>query len=70
MNSLSTIIASIILMGVVVIFLGIGWILTGKSRLRGKGCGYIPSKDNKNNTCGTCGKTTSCKEEEENKEEK
>ncbi|MFZ0566322.1 MAG: hypothetical protein WAM28_09080 [Chlamydiales bacterium] len=67
-NLILTILIAAILMGVVVAALGIGLILTGKSRLK-KGCGMAPSKK-KEGQCPLCGTEKKCEEEkqEENHE--
>lgn len=63
---MTTIVAAILLMGVVVLLLGIGWLLTGKSRLRKGGCGSFPSKNKKgDSSCSTCGSKRSCEEDDE-----
>lgn len=53
-----TIIASVLLMGLVVAGLAIGLILTGKSRLK-RGCGLSPDKKKKeedgDSSCPLCG---------------
>jgi len=54
-NLLFTIIAAIILMGLVITGLAIGLILTGKSRLK-RGCGLSPKKKKDDDTsCPLCG---------------
>lgn len=45
---------------IAVVLLGIGWIITGKPRLRGGMCGRVPDKKgtcNPHSTCGVCGKS-------------
>ncbi len=64
-NLVSTIIAAVILMVLVVLALGIGRLLSGKNRLK-KGCGLTP-KDK--GSCPTCGAKKSCEEKEENDDE-
>lgn len=57
-----TIIFAILLMGLAVAGLGIGLILTGKSKLR-RGCGYSPEK--KKTTCSLCGDQKRCDEQDD-----
>lgn len=61
MNLPLTIIAALILMAFVIAALGIGLLLTGKSRLR-KRCGYVPKSGE--STCQICGDKKVCKPEE------
>lgn len=56
-NLFFTIIAAVILMGLVIAGLAIGLILTGKSRLK-RGCGLSPKKkkdDESDSSCPICG---------------
>ncbi|MCC5832007.1 MAG: hypothetical protein JJU12_03070 [Chlamydiales bacterium] len=54
-NLLLTIIAAIILMGLVIAALAIGLLLTGKSRLK-RGCGLSPDRKKKgDSSCSICG---------------
>jgi len=54
-NLILTIIAAIILMGLVIAGLAIGLILTGKQRLK-RGCGMSPDKKKKgDSSCPMCG---------------
>ncbi len=64
-NLLFTILAAIILMVLVVLALSIGWILTGKVRLR-RGCGLRPVDGTKKDTstCPMCGTKKVCTKEE------
>ncbi len=63
MNLTLTIIAALILMALVIAALGIGLLLTGKSRLR-KRCGYVPKSGE--STCQICGDKKICTSEKEN----
>ncbi|HEY4831283.1 MAG TPA: hypothetical protein VIH61_01810 [Waddliaceae bacterium] len=54
-----------------IILMGTGWMITGKSKLRGGMCGRIPSKKNNNDAecntqtgCGICGKGQETQEED------
>ncbi len=62
-NLLITIIAAIILMILVVAALGIGWLLSGKDRLR-KRCGWQP-KDKSSSTCHICGEKKECDQDDD-----
>ncbi|MFN0065787.1 MAG: hypothetical protein ACKVOH_06090 [Chlamydiales bacterium] len=60
-----TIIAAIIIMGLVVLGFAIGKLLTGKNRLR-KGCGMTPKDPQDNSTsCHICGSRNKCEEEDD-----
>lgn len=63
-NLALTILAAIILMGLVVAGLALGLIITGKSKLR-KGCGLTPDtkKGKSSPTCPICGEKQSCEKE-------
>lgn len=68
-NLILTIILSLILMGLVIIGLSIGLILTGKSRLK-RGCGLTPGKSKKDkNSCPICGEEKSCNKNAEKQDE-
>lgn len=55
MNLFYTILAAIILMGLVVAGLAIGLLLTGKARLK-RGCGLSPEQKKKgDSSCSLCG---------------
>lgn len=64
-----TIIAAILLMGLVVVCLAIGWILTGKSRLRRGTCGGLPQKGKKTTPCSICGAEKVCDDTEKDQRE-
>lgn len=66
-NLLITIIAAFILMLLVAAALGIGWLLSGKDRLR-KGCGWKP-KDKDSKTCDICGAKKKCDSDDDNDSE-
>jgi hypothetical protein len=59
-----TLILAVIVMALVIAGLGIGLILTGKSRLR-RGCGLIPGKKNGNDTCPMCGDKKVCDKQDD-----
>ncbi len=61
---LITIIAAIILMGLVFACLAIGWLITGKSFLRRGTCGMAPKKkgEEKQKNCPICGAERICEE--------
>lgn len=65
-NLLITILAAFILMVLVVIALAIGWLLSGKNRLR-KRCGWQP-KDKNSSTCNICGAKKKCDEDDDDSE--
>lgn len=61
----STTIAAVILMGFVVFCLLIGYLITGKVKLK-KRCGMLPKNDKtKEDGCGVCGRKTRCDEEDD-----
>lgn len=56
---LSTLSAAFVVIVIAVLLLGIGWLLTGKSKLRGGMCGRTPTQTKgcgTDQTCGICGK--------------
>lgn len=61
------IVSAFLLMLLVIACLAIGWIMTGKVRLRRGGCGMIPKEGKKNSPCSICGADKVCEEEEEKK---
>ncbi len=62
---LFTVLAAIVLMGIVVACLAMGRLITGKNRLR-KGCGMVPhEKEGKTTTCSLCGTEKMCDKEEQ-----
>ena len=64
---LFTILAAIVLMGIVVACLAIGRLITGKNRLR-KGCGMVPhEKEGKTTSCSICGTEKICETEKQDK---
>lgn len=64
-----TIIFSIALMALVIAGLGIGLILTGKSRLK-KGCGLSPKEKKKgDSSCPLCGEKETCPENDQQGED-
>lgn len=68
-NLILTIVLASILMILVVIGLSIGWILTGKSRLK-KRCGYIPGQDKENkDSCSLCNTKKRCDSEKHDNEQ-
>ncbi len=62
-NLLLTIIAAVILMGLVFLGFAIGWFITGKVKLH-RGCGLRPKDDKKTSPCSICGADKICEEEE------
>ena len=64
-NLLKTVVGAIILMGIVVVIALIGWLITGKNRLRKGSCGWDPSK--KEDSCSICGHEKKCEKEDEPK---
>lgn len=61
---LTTILIAFALVILAIALMGIGWLITGKSKLRGGMCGRLPSKKSDGDTgcdtqtgCGICGKT-------------
>ncbi|NGX61370.1 MAG: hypothetical protein K940chlam9_00855 [Chlamydiae bacterium] len=68
-NLLLTILAAVILMGLVIAGLAIGLLLTGKNRLK-RGCGKVPrkGKEEEPGSCPLCGEEEKCPEKgEENR---
>jgi hypothetical protein len=65
-----TIIAAVILMGLVFACLAIGWLLTGKSFLRRGTCGMVPQEKGKKKQqhCPICGAERICEEKDSKKE--
>lgn len=66
---LTTLVITIVLVGLALAALAIGLILTGKSRLRRGSCGMDPTKlrdkscdEEKQSSCGLCGKGPEKKE--------
>ncbi len=58
-----TVIAAVLLMGCVMVGLAVGFLLTGKNRLK-RGCGYTPRKSPKDSSsCSVCGKNEPCESE-------
>lgn len=66
MNSLlpTVIIASVLVLAAL-FALSIGWVLTGKHKIKGGTCGQAPSK-RKNESCGTEASCIICKNHEDN----
>lgn len=56
-----TIVAAVIVLILAAICLGIGWLISGKNRLR-KGCGMRPKDPSDSSTCPLCGGGESCEE--------
>ena len=64
-----TIVAAILIMIGVAILLGIGWLLTGKSRLKRGTCGSLPCDKEKTTNCMICGAKKIVEQEEEKKDD-
>lgn len=71
MKLLSSFLGALILLGIAVLFLAIGKLITGKNRLKRGSCGMVPSEKGKkrktSNSCSLCGSKQPCDPEEEQK---
>lgn len=64
-NLALTILLAAIFMGFVVLCLSIGYLITGKNRLRRGSCGMAPQeKGKKKGSCSLCGTENRCDDEE------
>jgi hypothetical protein len=65
---LPTIIAAVIVVALALCGLGIGYLLTGKNRLK-KRCGWTPKSDNPDDQCTMCGRKSPCDESDKDESE-
>lgn len=66
----TTLAVSFIIVVFAVVLLGVGWILTGKSKLRLGQCGRDPNKSRNEEGCGTNSTCSLCEKPEDKSDDK
>ena len=71
---MSTLLVTLVLSFIIVLFalcaLAIGWLITGKSKIKGGTCGRVPKKKEEVDGCGTDISCDLCSGMEEKKDDK